>query len=306
MNEDLVSVVIPAYNAEKYILECIHSILNQSYVNFEIVIVDDGSMDSTATICQKIAQEDTRIKYFYQQNAGVTNARKKGVKLASGKYISFIDADDTIQRDFLKILVDKISEGYELVISESGTKGMIDGKEYVAGMLEGRYPPSIWGKLIRRDVLTEHVFDISREMFVGEDVIMNILLGLQVKKIYVLTVSLYNYEIHDTSVMCSRKVSLAYDEKYIQIIRKCLGNRYPEFEQSFLRLQLHTLENLIVCKVKIPYRKEWIYATLKNASRLKLSDREWMVVWIRNSFVCRYALALERRLRLYGLKKINQ
>lgn len=111
MNEDLVSVVIPAYNAEKYILECIHSILNQSYVNFEIVIVDDGSVDSTATICQKIAQEDTRIKYFYQQNAGVTNARKKGVKLASGKYISFIDADDTIQRDFLKILVDKISEG---------------------------------------------------------------------------------------------------------------------------------------------------------------------------------------------------
>lgn len=300
----MVSVVIPIYNAEKYIQQCIRSVLNQSYSDLEVILVDDGSYDSSASICQELAQEDARIKYYYQQNKGVTSARKKGVELASGEYVTFVDADDTIEKDFLKILVNKIIEGFDIVISEASFEGEIDGDTYVSEMLEGKLPPSIWGKLIKKNLLSDDIFNISRDLSIGEDVIMNILIGLRVhNSIYVFNKSYYNYEIHDTSVMNGRVVSLVYDETYIIRIREALGNRLQDFYASYLRLKLHSIENLTVSKINIPYHKDWIYSTLKNAKMLNLSCREKIVVYVHNSFLCRYLLAIERRLRLMGIKK---
>ncbi len=300
----MVSVVIPIYNAEKYIQQCIRSVLNQSYSDLEVILVDDGSYDSSASICQELAQEDARIKYYYQQNKGVTSARKKGVELASGEYVTFVDADDTIEKDFLKILVYKIIEGFDIVISEASFEGEIDGDTYVSEMLEGKLPPSIWGKLIKKDLLSDDIFNISRDLSIGEDVIMNILIGLRVhNSIYVFNKRYYNYEIHDTSVMNGRVVSLVYDETYIIRIREALGNRLQDFRASYVRLKLHSIENLIVCRIKIPYQKDWIRSTLLDALKLNLSCRERIVTCVHNSFLCRYLLAIERRLRLMGIKK---
>lgn len=300
----MVSVVIPIYNAEKYIQQCIRSVLNQSYSDLEVILVDDGSYDSSASICQELAQEDVRIKYYYQQNKGVTSARKKGVELASGEYVTFVDADDTIEKDFLKILVNKIIEGFDIVISEASFEGEIDGDTYVSEMLEGKLPPSIWGKLIKKNLLSDDIFNISRDLSIGEDVIMNILIGLRVhNSIYVFNKSYYNYEIHDTSVMNGRVVSLVYDETYIIRIREALGNRLQNFRASYVRLKLHSIENLIVCRIKIPYQKDWIRSTLLDAPKLDLSCRERIVTYVHNSFLCRYLLAIERRLRLMGIKK---
>ena len=92
----LVSIIIPVYNLAPYIEECIQSIQKQSYENLEIIIIDDGSIDSSSEICDKIATNDTRIKVIHQNNSGVVMARKKGVELARGKYISFVDGDDWI------------------------------------------------------------------------------------------------------------------------------------------------------------------------------------------------------------------
>ena len=267
----LVSIIVPVYNAEKYIQQCICSILNQSYSDLEIIFVDDGSYDSSASICYVLAQEDTRIKYYYQSNNGVTSARKKGVELSSGEYVTFVDADDTIERDFLEILVNKITEGFDL---------------------------------IKREILSDEVFNISRDLPIGEDVIMNILIGLRVHhSIYVHNKNYYNYEIHDTSVTNGRAVTLAYDETYIEKIREVLGDRLQDFRASYLRLKLHSLENLIVSRIKIPYQKDWIRSTLQDAKELDLSCREWMITNIHNSFLCRYLLAIERRLRLMKIKK---
>ncbi|MEI3055642.1 MAG: hypothetical protein V8T55_03705 [Phocaeicola plebeius] len=99
--------------------------------------------------------------------------------------------------------------------------------------------------------------------------------------------------------MNGRVPTLAYEETYIAKIREVLGSRLQDFSKSYLRMKLHVLENLIVCRVKMPYRKDWIRLTLQNAKNLDLSCRERMVAY----FLCRYLLAIERRLRLMKIKK---
>lgn len=99
-----ISVLIPCYNAEKYIVECISSIQNQSYKNIEIIVVDDGSTDESATLVQVICHADARVRYYYQENKGLPGARNSGLDLATGEYISFVDNDDILHENFLYIL----------------------------------------------------------------------------------------------------------------------------------------------------------------------------------------------------------
>lgn len=95
----LLSIIIPVYNAEKYISSCLNSILNQTYTNIEIIIIDDGSTDSSLKICNTFSQTDHRIKIYHKINGGQSSARNVGLKMAKGKYITFVDADDEIDTD---------------------------------------------------------------------------------------------------------------------------------------------------------------------------------------------------------------
>ncbi len=99
------SIIIPVYNAEKYLDECLKSILSQSYHNWETILIDDGSSDSSFEICQKYSSLDSRFKCFSQSNSGPGRARNKGLSLATGDYLTFVDADDYIAPDFLKTLI---------------------------------------------------------------------------------------------------------------------------------------------------------------------------------------------------------
>ena len=93
------SVIVPVFNTEKYLRECIESILNQTFTDFELILVDDGSTDKSGVICDEYAQLDDRIRIIHQENAGVTRARKRGVEIALGEYITFVDSDDWIDVD---------------------------------------------------------------------------------------------------------------------------------------------------------------------------------------------------------------
>ncbi|MDD2650679.1 MAG: glycosyltransferase family 2 protein [Candidatus Cloacimonadales bacterium] len=108
---DLISVIIPAYNAEKLLADSLNSVVNQTYKNFEVIIVNDGSVDKTADICDSFASKDTRIKYTYQDNAGVSMARNKGMEMSSGKYICFLDADDYYSPTYLEKMYLAINKG---------------------------------------------------------------------------------------------------------------------------------------------------------------------------------------------------
>ncbi len=108
-NEPLISIIIPVYNVEKYIDRCLDSILNQSYKNLEIILIDDGSPDNCGKICDKYAIKDKRIKVIHKTNGGLSDARNKGIEVATGQYIGFVDSDDWIHKDMYKNLYNSIT-----------------------------------------------------------------------------------------------------------------------------------------------------------------------------------------------------
>ena len=106
----MISAIVPAYNVEKYLERCVNSILIQTYENFEIILVDDGSKDQSVEICDKFAQEDNRIKVIHKENGGLSSARNAGMKIAEGKYIVFIDSDDDIEPNMFELMLQAAEE----------------------------------------------------------------------------------------------------------------------------------------------------------------------------------------------------
>ena len=115
-----ISVVIPAYNVEKYLDKCMNSVLNQSFTDFEVLLIDDGAKDSTVQLCDKYAEKDTRVKTYHKKNGGLSDARNYGLERISGKYVTFIDSDDYIDNNYLKYM-------YDLIVKENAQICMVQG-----------------------------------------------------------------------------------------------------------------------------------------------------------------------------------
>lgn len=113
------SVIIPVYNSERYIENCLKSLLNQDYQNIEIIVVNDGSTDSSEKIIKEYSKKKSLVKYIYQDNFGAPSARNKGLSKATGDYIIFFDSDDFVEKNFISKMVEKIEEGNDLVICGS-------------------------------------------------------------------------------------------------------------------------------------------------------------------------------------------
>lgn len=112
----LISVIVPVYNVEKYLRDCVDSILNQTYENFELILVDDGSPDSSGKMCDAFAEKDKRIIVLHKENGGLSDARNKGIELARGTYITFIDSDDIVYKEYLSLFVSTMkNEKVEIV-----------------------------------------------------------------------------------------------------------------------------------------------------------------------------------------------
>ena len=101
MKNKLVSIVVPIYNVEKYLKRCVNSLLNQTYKNIEIILVDDGSTDSSGAICDQYKPKDNRIVVVHKSNGGLSDARNTGIDMARGEYIAFVDSDDYIHEDYI-------------------------------------------------------------------------------------------------------------------------------------------------------------------------------------------------------------
>ncbi len=113
---DKISIIVPVYNVEKFIGECIESILNQDHKDFELILVDDGSKDGSLAICQEYGKKDTRIKVFNKENGGVSSARNFGIEKASGKYLTFIDSDDFVSSNYCSLLLSRSKDEIGMVV----------------------------------------------------------------------------------------------------------------------------------------------------------------------------------------------
>lgn len=115
MTNPKISIIIPVYNVEKYLQECMDSVLSQTYTDYEVILIDDGSPDNSGIICDKYANIDSRVKVTHQPNFGVSEARNRGIELARGEWITFVDSDDWVDKDFLKMF--ELEDAPELSIS---------------------------------------------------------------------------------------------------------------------------------------------------------------------------------------------
>ena len=176
-NVPILSVIIPAFNAENTIKQCIESTLTQSKKDIEVIVVDDGSTDHTPTICDDLAAKEHRLEVIHQENKGRTAAREVGVLRASAEWICFLDSDDTLPSDSLQLLYSMTADNTDIVFGngytlngESRTTIPLEEFRHLAVKGEGTIGVP-WGSLYRRSMLNHYLFDLSRDICMGEDYI---------------------------------------------------------------------------------------------------------------------------------------
>jgi glycosyltransferase involved in cell wall biosynthesis len=184
--QSLITVIIPAYNAEAYITKCIEHIIHQTYKTLEIIIVDDGSTDNTHSIITKYAKHDKRIKVLHQQNSGPSDARNNGLKNANGKYIHFHDSDDFIELDYYE----KMATVFNLTnadilcgeVQEVNVKFPTFKHIEIFTSLRDRILKTqanmlnvVWRYLYKRDFLNKYNLRFPKGMFIGEDIVFSLM-----------------------------------------------------------------------------------------------------------------------------------
>lgn len=217
---DLISIIIPVYNVEKYIDRCLSSVINQIYKNIEIIVVNDGSTDNSENICKKYAEEDKRIVLTNQSNKGLSAARNAGLEAAKGKYVMFVDSDDYVEENYVFHPYHKLIEtdsdivefNYRVCYKNGEKEILINDHEFtVYGIdilrynLQGRISDRSWNKLYKKELFNEIKFP---EGEIYEEVGTTFLLLKQARSYAFIPDVFYNYR--------SRNGSIAHDdEKYL-------------------------------------------------------------------------------------------
>ena len=295
--EDLLSVIVPVYNAEKYITHCIQSLLKQTYRNFELILVNDGSEDSSLELCRTFEKRDNRIKVYDRENGGASAARNTGLEKIRGKYVIFVDSDDYVSKNYLEnlYLAAKLGE-YDIVQCDLKSTDRLyidvdsipfrvnDLKEITKkqALNERKYKVSVWGK-----IYSAHIFEDFRfqEGIIYEDDASYYIFVDRAQKIAVLNETLYYYFMSDNSVMRNSKKdkSTAFIGIYKERInyfkreknRELLDGTYARF---CLVLML-SLSNSFKYRNNIKDRKQWFklfdkyYPLVMKSKSVQIKDK---------------------------------
>ena len=281
MKNDLISIIVPAYKAEKYINRCLNSLINQTYNNIEIVVVNDGSPDNTGIALDNFAKQDNRIRVVHKENGGVSSARNAGIKAATGKYICFVDIDDEVKPDYVNLLYKAITK-YDADVSICSliaerkknnftTEGLTEetvitlpdnldtlAKVYNSGVF---MPP--YCKLYKTEKIAEGFPEYTNY---GEDEIFNLQYFNKVNKVAVIPESLYIYYLNDASLSHKNALSL---------VKKRIKNMQVRHELlSKLFGQDSVLANFLTSKFIIRH----IFAVVEELIDEKKSTKEIMTV----------------------------
>ena len=267
MEKPLISVIVPAYNVEKFIGKCIDSILRQSFKDFEVLLIDDGAKDSTPEICDACAKKDSRIKVYHKENGGLSDARNYGIDRMQGKYVTFIDSDDYVDSGYFEYLYGLITQEEDIQIAICGKKSVredenaspdpetfheiITGERAVQKLLCGHGSGhSAWGKLYSADLWKTVRYPKGK---IYEDYATTYRVMALVDKAAWGNAAMYFYVQHIESIMhqkCSRRslslVDIA-DEETEFIVKK-----WPALKQEALARkvtsELKCLQNILNAK----------------------------------------------------------
>ena len=267
-----ISIIVPVYNAEPFLRCCVDSVLSQTFSDFELILVDDGSPDNCGAICDEYAARDRRVRVVHKQNGGVSEARNAGLVLAVGEYISFLDSDDYIQPELLQTAVETMDTGLDLLVfrhcrfCEGKMPQAVPFKKYgliqlteeaarmdfiVEDLLTYGVGWEVTNRVFRRDLIQAYSLRFpNRSMaFAGfaEDLYFTLCYCAHVRKLIVLDKCLYNYRIHSGSTMRQnekkRKLNISNE------LSKAVLKYYQQFDDCQLLVRsFHTVHYMISAK----------------------------------------------------------
>ena len=258
----IISVIVPVYNAEPYLQLCVKSVLTQSFANFELLLIDDGSTDNSGSVCDKFACYDRRVRVFHKENGGVSSARNLGIDKAWGGWITFLDSDDFIDTTFLEDLYGKaISSHVDIVFTDIryiwSNKTDIyytyrwnetPQEDLVAYLTQTRNCPG-WG-LIRGSLIRNNNFRFPENITIYEDFHLLIRLIFKSQNVCHVGKPLYNYRMHDSSIVHSTDYNYKIQNQiwaYSSILQYFKDNNvYDKYAPSLYGRILHDYQNMVL------------------------------------------------------------
>lgn len=283
-----ISIIIPIYNVEKYLKRCIDSIVNQTYKNIEIILVNDGSPDNCGKICDAYAKNDSRIKVIHKENGGLSSARNAALDIASGDYIMFVDSDDWISEVSLDQLYEYIEADYDIInfkfsFVKENSKELIETHNdikdsyecdlitYIDKLFSGELNFFIWNKLYKKNLFDEVRFPEGRNY---EDLATIYKLYFKAKKIIVTDYTLYYYWLGNsnsitsnstvknmTDYLLSTKEIYEVNKNYLQINNRDFSNVDTWYKMMIIQLLINYTKSIY----KDDDLKKEILSELKNS-----------------------------------------
>lgn len=292
-----ISVVVPVYNGERYLHKCLDSIIGQSFTDFELILLDDGSSDRSGKICDEYAARDSRIRVIHKENEGINATRKRGVREAKGIWINFCDNDDYLPQDALDNLY-SLTDGTDIVIGFPGVPNYKKGlslEECRRNMITAKLlPPSPWGKLYRHSLLTDDIFDFPREIDGEEDMIMNIRLMFKIDRApHICFKQVYNFRRNTASVSHTKKASLDHElsfdrERTASIPSSIINNYMSEILWS-------RINGIVSIAYNDPgsitaWRHPYLIRLTNDIKdyNYKLNIQQWLLIHIHKKFLLRF------------------
>lgn len=289
MENPLISVIVPVYKVEKYLDKCVQSIVDQTYKNLEIILVDDGSPDNCPQMCDEWAKKDSRIKVIHKENGGQSSARNRGLAVASGDLLGFVDSDDWIALDLFERVVNIFntyepdivefdancvnSNGEIYTSTEKIKEGMLSTEEALNELLMDNINNYVWNKVFKREVFAGVRFPEGRIL---EDMAIMPRLFLNSEKIYCSCEKLYYYyqrsdsSLHTTGIKEIGDLFLARYERYIAL----KNNKYPKAEK--LSLDHATTTALQVYSISL-WRKKVDKSIVASAKQFLAEHKEYIL-----------------------------
>lgn len=276
----LISIVVPVYNVENYILKCLNSLIKQNYKQIEIILVDDGSTDESGKICDEFKEKDDRIRVFHKKNGGLSSARNYGIKKAKGDIVAFVDSDDYVKDVFVLDLyrgmqasnADIVICGYN---NEKPKNETISGKEATIRLLTKQENIDIisWNKLYKKKLFTDNniFFPEGKK---HEDTLTTYKLMSKAKKVTYIDESLYIYVERKGSITASEKIEerLLMREKAAKEAVKYLGNDKDlkaAAEVGLLWAKYNFLNYVLKNEIDEKYKKETLVWLEQNVANYK-------------------------------------
>lgn len=306
-----VSVIIAAYNIEKYIERCLKSILNQTLSDVQIIVVNDGSKDNTLEVIKAVINDDKRVLIIDKENSGTIEARKSGFNSAQGEYILFVDGDDWLEKDALEKLYYKAKKSEADIVlfnafwsydNKKEVKNMINiDKEYKQDLLKGlllsKVHPAMWAKFIRRDFIIVNDMEFPTNMSYAEDLATVSVWFMNNPKVEYLEDSLYNYYQRNGSITKIETPKILEVDKAREFIKYQLRKKglFEKYKNEFNYLEYKQIYIYRFLGDNIFYlnRKD-VYKEFKN-KKIDINNNKYIRDEIRN-----YSISFKFRVKIYN------